>query len=259
MQTKLSIYLQVIVFAVSVLVLNPACAEQDAEYINALDDEAKTTRMKDGKPIPESILEPAVMPDESTDINTLTDKVTKGLQQALGVSNKGSGKKANVEDDLEKVISSALEQGSDMDDIRSAVNDAMAELKAQPEQTALEAEKLESASKALNQIVGENKDTATGNSEENYMRSLNESSVETPVLKNTGSKVGGNESNIIATRQEGSERTITVLKGESLYKIAKRIYGSGEHYMLLHKANRDVIINPDIILVGQILKAPDLP
>jgi len=263
MPNRLSIHRPVIVlaFSASALALNPARAEKDADYINALGDEAQITKMKDENAVPEKVQEPAVMPNKSTDVNKLTQDVTQKLQRILGISSdkaNANAKKVNVENDLEKVVSSALEKGNSMDDIRSAVSEAMTDLKAQPKQTRIEVETLKSASKTLNQIVGENKDAVSGKPEENYARSLNEQSARTPASIKPGS-VEENESNIIATEQVSSGKTITVLKGESLYKIAQRVYGNGEHYILLYKANRDIVINPDIIQIGQILKVPELP
>ena len=261
MSNTLSIHRPVKALTLSVLALvfNPAWAEKDADYINALGDEAQITKMKDETAVPEQVQEPAVMPDKSTDVKKLTQDVTQKLQRVLGLSsNKTNAKKVNVANDLEKVVSSALEQGNSMNDIRSAVSEAMADLKAQPEQTAIEAETLESASKALNQIVGENKDAVSGKPEENYARSLNKQSAETPALIKPGN-VAEKKPGTIVTKQVDSGKTIMVLKGESLYKISQRVYGNGEHYILLYKANRDIIINPDVIQIGQILKVPELP
>lgn len=248
MPSKLSIHQQAIVlaFSASALALNPAWAEKDTDYINALGDEAKITKMKDENPVPETVPEPAVMPDKSTDIKKLTSNVTRELQKALGVSDHAEDKKTNVEDELEKMVSTALKQGNSMGDIRSAVNEAMADLKAQPGQT-IKAETLESVSKALTQIVGESENAAAGKLEDNYIRSLN---------KQLAEQSAGTPASI---EQSGTERTITVLKGESLSKIAQRIYGNDKFYSLLYKANRDSISDPNIIQIGQVLKVPELP
>ena len=50
--------------------------------------------------------------------------------------------------------------------------------------------------------------------------------------------------------------TTTVGEGETLFKVAKRVYGSGKKYLALYEANKDTIKNPDIIFVGQVLKVP---
>lgn len=56
-----------------------------------------------------------------------------------------------------------------------------------------------------------------------------------------------------------SMRTIIVLRGESLSKIAAKIYGSGRKYNLLYEANKDTLNNPNDIAIGQVLRVPPLP
>lgn len=52
------------------------------------------------------------------------------------------------------------------------------------------------------------------------------------------------------------EETYTVKKGDSLSKIAKRVYGDAQQWRRIHEANRDIIDNPDLIHPGQVLKLP---
>ena len=52
------------------------------------------------------------------------------------------------------------------------------------------------------------------------------------------------------------EQTYTVKKGDSLSKIAKRVYGDAQQWRKIHEANRDIIDNPDLIHPGQVLKLP---
>ncbi len=47
-----------------------------------------------------------------------------------------------------------------------------------------------------------------------------------------------------------------VVSGDTLSGIAKKYYGSGNLYMRIFEANRDVLDNPDLIKVGQKLKIP---
>lgn len=54
----------------------------------------------------------------------------------------------------------------------------------------------------------------------------------------------------------GAPRTHVVVSGDSLSKIAKRIYGDANQWPKIYEANRDVIKNPDLIHPGQILKIP---
>ena len=51
-------------------------------------------------------------------------------------------------------------------------------------------------------------------------------------------------------------QTYTVKKGDSLSKIAKRVYGDPQQWHKIHEANRDIIDNPDLIHPGQVLKLP---
>jgi nucleoid-associated protein YgaU len=52
-------------------------------------------------------------------------------------------------------------------------------------------------------------------------------------------------------------RTHTVKKGESLSKIAKRVYGDAQQWRRIYDANRDIVSDPDLIHPGQVLKLPD--
>jgi nucleoid-associated protein YgaU len=48
----------------------------------------------------------------------------------------------------------------------------------------------------------------------------------------------------------------TVVAGDSLSKIAKRVYGDANQWRRIFDANRDQIENPDLIHPGQKLKIP---
>jgi nucleoid-associated protein YgaU len=50
--------------------------------------------------------------------------------------------------------------------------------------------------------------------------------------------------------------TYTVQKGDSLSKIAKRIYGDANSWKKIFEANRDRIDDPDLIQPGWVLKLP---
>ena len=51
-------------------------------------------------------------------------------------------------------------------------------------------------------------------------------------------------------------QTYTVVKGDTLWKIAKRFYGSGVQWKRIYGANQDVISNPDKIRAGMEIKIP---
>ncbi len=52
-------------------------------------------------------------------------------------------------------------------------------------------------------------------------------------------------------------RTHTVKKGESLSKIAQRVYGDAQQWRRIYDANRDTVSDPDLIHPGQVLKLPE--
>jgi nucleoid-associated protein YgaU len=60
-----------------------------------------------------------------------------------------------------------------------------------------------------------------------------------------------------AEPQAPAQRTYTVVQGDSLSKIAKRMYGKANDWRRIFEANRDVIENPDLIYPGQVLKIPE--
>lgn len=51
-------------------------------------------------------------------------------------------------------------------------------------------------------------------------------------------------------------KSYTVVKGDSLSKIAKRFYGDAQQWQKIYEANRDQIKNPDLIYPGQTFRIP---
>ncbi len=58
------------------------------------------------------------------------------------------------------------------------------------------------------------------------------------------------------TPPANTSQTYTVVKGDCLWKIARRYYGSGAKYNIIFNANRDKIKNPNLIYPGQVLTIP---
>jgi nucleoid-associated protein YgaU len=50
--------------------------------------------------------------------------------------------------------------------------------------------------------------------------------------------------------------TMTVTRGDSLWRISRQTYGEGTRYSLVYRANRDRIRNPDRIYPGQVFVLP---
>lgn len=53
-------------------------------------------------------------------------------------------------------------------------------------------------------------------------------------------------------------RTYTVVAGDSLSKIAKKLYGDANQWKRIFEANRDTVKNPDLIRPGQVLNIPEV-
>jgi nucleoid-associated protein YgaU len=60
-----------------------------------------------------------------------------------------------------------------------------------------------------------------------------------------------------APASPSTARTYTVVKGDTLSKIAKSIYGDANKWRKIYEANTDVLKNPDLIHPGQVLKIPE--
>lgn len=52
-------------------------------------------------------------------------------------------------------------------------------------------------------------------------------------------------------------RTHTVVKGDTLSKLALHYYGSAGQWKRIYEANKDAIKNPDLIYPGQTFTIPD--
>lgn len=55
---------------------------------------------------------------------------------------------------------------------------------------------------------------------------------------------------------EATDQSYTVVKGDSLWKIAKKFYGNGSKYTVIYNANKDKVKNPNVIYPGQVLSIP---
>lgn len=50
--------------------------------------------------------------------------------------------------------------------------------------------------------------------------------------------------------------TAIVSRGDSLWRISRRVYGRGLRYTVIYDANQEQIRNPDLIYPGQIFVLP---
>jgi nucleoid-associated protein YgaU len=61
----------------------------------------------------------------------------------------------------------------------------------------------------------------------------------------------------LSSRDDKTLQTYTVVQGDSLSKIAKRVYGKGSLWRKIFEANKDQIKDPDLIFPGQVLRIPE--
>lgn len=74
------------------------------------------------------------------------------------------------------------------------------------------------------------------------------------VVLNIGKR--GAEAERAASAAPQTPQSYTVQKGDCLWSIAKRFYGSGSAYTKIYDANRGQIKNPNLIYPGQVLVIP---
>ena len=65
------------------------------------------------------------------------------------------------------------------------------------------------------------------------------------------------ESGGSSTAPAAAGRSYTVVKGDTLSKIAKRFYGNAADWKRIYEANKDSINNPDLIYPGQTFRIPE--
>lgn len=213
------------------------------EMLNVLSEEANNTKMTNKPRENEEVKQKEEDPTaKATLANTaagddLSAKIENQLRRVLS-KEKEAGKddataQKDTEAELEKIVSSSLLEGAKMDDIRSAVSDAMAEIKKDKDKkgkAVIAPELITTADKAFSKLT---------------------------VTKKMPEPVGADSA--IATSEVVTEhpKTVTVQEGESLFKIALRIYGDGNKYYKLYKANEDQIKDPNMLLAGQVLITPE--
>ena len=77
-------------------------------------------------------------------------------------------------------------------------------------------------------------------------------------------KVSNDSASVTPVREQSNspapkqETTYTVEKGDTLWNIAKEIYGDGSLYTAIYEANKDKISNPNLIQIGMVLTIPDV-
>lgn len=223
-----------------VLTFQPSIADTASkDMLNALSEEASNTKMANKQ----NANKVTVDPTESAELENkpsaeeLSAKIEDQLRRVLGKDSDSSvAAKKNTEAELEKIVSSSLLEGVKMDDIRSAVSDAMAEIKSDKKsKEAIAPERITEADKAFSKLTVKKPPAP---------KSDEKSTVSAKSAPSTSSISGP------------LPKTVTVQAGESLYKIALRVYGDGDKYLKLYEANQEVLKDPNLLLEGQVLNVP---
>jgi len=66
------------------------------------------------------------------------------------------------------------------------------------------------------------------------------------------------EEDLTTTEKKPEAAFHTVVKGDTLWAVAKKSYGDGSKYKLIFEANRPMLADPDEIYPGQVLRIPPL-
>ncbi|TYC65109.1 peptidoglycan-binding protein LysM [Stappia sp. BW2] len=66
------------------------------------------------------------------------------------------------------------------------------------------------------------------------------------------------EDEITVESNEPEARFHTVVKGDTLWKVAETVYGNGAKYQAIFEANKPMLSDPDKIYPGQVLRIPAL-
>ena len=62
---------------------------------------------------------------------------------------------------------------------------------------------------------------------------------------------------VAAENVELGPGSVVVQPGNSLWRLARRLYGSGVQYTVIYEANREQIRDPDLIYPGQVFQTPE--
>jgi nucleoid-associated protein YgaU len=61
----------------------------------------------------------------------------------------------------------------------------------------------------------------------------------------------------ISPKLEQADGAVIIRRGDSLWRISRRVYGHGIRYSTIYLANQDQIADPDMIWPGQVFKVPE--
>lgn len=81
-----------------------------------------------------------------------------------------------------------------------------------------------------------------------------EAKIELPKL---GTDIAGTPPEVTAPKLQSAQGAVIIRRGDSLWRISRRVYGRGVRYSTIYLANQDQIADPDRIWPGQIFSVPE--
>ena len=196
---------------------------------------------------------PATTQDSAADMDKLTQSVALRLSELLGTQNKTDADKLTLS--LETVVSDALHDGKKMDQIREAVAQAMSEITGQTAASVTD----NSTDKVTADAQQANQSTNTEVTVPTVVDSDSVNTGVTTAATQGSATLAATDSQDTATSTTPVATTVTVLAGESLFRVAQRVYGeeNGRRFLDLFAANRDIIKDINVVHEGQVLKLPE--
>lgn len=72
----------------------------------------------------------------------------------------------------------------------------------------------------------------------------------------SGTTTAKAKATVATTKNPKAKSTYTVQSGDTLWAIAKKVYGDGAQYAAIYNANKSKLSNPNLISVGMVLTIP---
>lgn len=79
----------------------------------------------------------------------------------------------------------------------------------------------------------------------------------TPALPAGAGEIAATAPEALAPKLESVDGAVIIRRGDSLWRISRRVYGLGVRYSTIYLANQEQIRDPDMIWPGQVFKVPE--
>lgn len=76
-------------------------------------------------------------------------------------------------------------------------------------------------------------------------------------LPELGTTIASNPPEVTAAKLQPVQNAVIIRRGDSLWRISRRVYGRGIRYSTIYMANQEQIRDPDLIWPGQVFSVPD--